>query len=93
MAGPFEVSGTFVVVRLKDRKDPDLAEFEKNKVQLTRDAELTKWEQVLGDWTQARCLEAKQGHRISVNADVLRYEDSSETPAYEPCSPRRQFGG
>ncbi|MFL5304037.1 MAG: SurA N-terminal domain-containing protein [Polyangia bacterium] len=93
VAGPFEVSGTFVVVRLKDRKDPDLTEFEKNKVQLTRDAELTKWEQVLGDWTQARCLEAKQGHRISVNADVLRYEDSSETPAYEPCSPRRQFGG
>ncbi|MES1205382.1 MAG: SurA N-terminal domain-containing protein [Pseudomonadota bacterium] len=93
VAGPFEVSGTFVVVRLKDRKDPDLAEFEKNKVQLTRDAELTKWEQVLGDWTQARCLEAKQGHRITVNADVLRYEDSSETPAYEPCSPRRQFGG
>ncbi|HVY37619.1 MAG TPA: SurA N-terminal domain-containing protein, partial [Polyangia bacterium] len=93
VAGPFEVSGTFVVVRLKERKEPDLAEFEKNKVQLTRDAELTKWEQVLGDWTQARCLEAKQGHRISVNADVLRYEDSSETPAYEPCSPRRQFGG
>ncbi|HVT07044.1 MAG TPA: SurA N-terminal domain-containing protein [Polyangia bacterium] len=93
VAGPFEVSGTFVVVRLKDRKEPDLAEFEKNKVQLTRDAELTKWEQVMGDWTQARCLEAKQGHRISVNADVLRYEDSSETPAYEPCSPRRQFGG
>jgi parvulin-like peptidyl-prolyl isomerase len=93
VAGPFEVSGTFVVVRLKDRKEPDLAEFEKNKVQLTRDAALTKWEQVLGDWTQARCLEAKQGHRISVNADVLRYEDSSETPAYEPCSPRRQFGG
>jgi peptidyl-prolyl cis-trans isomerase D len=93
IAGPFEVSGTFVVVRLKDRKDADLAEFEKNKVQLTRDAELTKWEQVLGDWTQARCLEAKQGHQISVNADVLRYEDSSEAPAYEPCSPRRQFGG
>jgi peptidyl-prolyl cis-trans isomerase D len=93
IAGPFEVSGTFVVVRLKDRKDADLAEFEKNKVQLTRDAELTKWEQVLGDWTQARCLEAKQGHQISVNADVLRYEDSGEAPAYEPCSPRRQFGG
>jgi len=93
VAGPFEVSGTFVVVRLKERKDPDLAEFEKNKVQLTRDAELTKWEQVLTDWTQARCVEAKQAHRISVNTDVLRYEDSSEPPPYEPCSPRRLFGG
>ncbi len=93
VAGPFEVSGTFVVVRLKERKEPDMTEFDKNRVQLTRDAELTKWEQVLTDWTQARCLEAKQAHRISVNTDVLRYEDSSEPPPYEPCSPRRLFGG
>lgn len=93
VAGPFEVSGTFIVVRLKERKEPDMTDFEKNRVQLTRDAELTKWEQVLTDWTQARCQEAKASHRITVNPDVLRYEDSSEPPPYEPCSPRRLFGG
>jgi peptidyl-prolyl cis-trans isomerase D len=94
VAGPFEVSGTFVVVRLKERKEPDMSEFDKKKVDLTREAELTKWEQVLTDWTQARCVEAKQAHRISVNTDVLRYEENnSEPPAYEPCSPRRLFGG
>jgi peptidyl-prolyl cis-trans isomerase D len=93
VAGPFEVSGTFVVVRLKERKDPDMSEFDKKKVDLTRESQLTKWEQVLTDWTQAHCVEAKQAHRISVNTDVLRYEDSGEPPAYEPCSPRRLFGG
>jgi peptidyl-prolyl cis-trans isomerase D len=93
VAGPFEVSGTSVVVRLKERKDPDMSEFDRKKVELTREAELTKWEQVLTDWTQARCVEAKQSRRISVNNDVLRYEDSSEPPPYEPCSPRRLFGG
>jgi peptidyl-prolyl cis-trans isomerase D len=93
IAGPFEVSGTFVVARLKERKDPDMAEFEKRKVELAHEAELTKWERVLTDWTQARCTEAKQAKRISVNTDVLRYEDSGEPPSYEPCSPRRPFGG
>jgi len=92
-AGPFEVGGTFVVVRLKDRKDPDLVDFEKRKVELAREAELTKWERVLTDWTTARCQEAKQAKRISVNTDVLKYDDGSEPPAYEPCAPHRPFGG
>jgi peptidyl-prolyl cis-trans isomerase D len=93
LAGPFDVNGTFVIARLKERKDPDLAEFEKHKIELSREAELTKWERVLTDWTQARCMEAKEARRININTDVLRYEDSSEPPPYEPCVPHRQFGG
>jgi peptidyl-prolyl cis-trans isomerase D len=93
LAGPFDVNGTSIVVRLKERKDPDLAEFEKHRIELARDAELTKWERVLTDWVQARCVEAKDGKRINVNTDVLRYEDSSDPPPYEPCVPHRQFGG
>ncbi|MDB4982400.1 MAG: peptidylprolyl cis-trans isomerase [Myxococcales bacterium] len=95
VAGPFLVSDTWYVVRLKERKDPDLVEFDKKKDDLTRDAELTKWREVLTDWTRARCLEAKDGKRIQVNRDVLRYEDSNEPPAYEPClpPPPRQLGG
>jgi len=93
IAGPFEVGGTFVVVRLKERKDPDLAEFERRKVDLTREAELVKWERVLTDWTTARCQEAKAARRINVNTDLLKYEEGGETPAYEPCSPHRPLGG
>ena len=95
VAGPFEVSDNWYVVRLKERKDPDLADFDKKKDELARDAELTKWREVLGDWTRARCLEAKDAKRIQVNRDVLRYEDSNEPPPYEPCigQQQRQLGG
>jgi peptidyl-prolyl cis-trans isomerase D len=93
LAGPFEVAGSWVIVRLKERKDPDLADFDKKKDELARDAELTKWIEVLTDWTKARCVEAKDGKKIQVNRDVLRYEDTGEPPAYEPCVSRRQLGG
>jgi peptidyl-prolyl cis-trans isomerase D len=93
LAGPFEVAGSWIIVRLKERKDPDMAEFEKKKDELASDAELTKWIEVLTDWTQARCLEAKAAKRIQINRDELRYEDSGEPPPYEPCQGRRQLGG
>jgi len=96
LAGPFEVAGSWVVVRLKERKDPDMAEFDKKKDELARDAELTKYGEVLGDWTHARCLEARDAKRIQINRDELRYEDSGEAPLYEPCmsaGSRRAFGG
>lgn len=93
LAGPFEIAGSYVIVRLKERKDPDMAEFEKKKMELQRDAELTKWMEVLSDWSHNRCVEAKTARRITINHDVLRYEDSAEPPPYEPCVPRRLFGG
>jgi peptidyl-prolyl cis-trans isomerase D len=93
VAGPFEIAGSYVVVRLKERKEPDLAEFDKKKMELQRDAELTKWIEVLTDWSHDRCIEARNAKRILINREVLRYEDSSEPPPYEPCMPRRMFGG
>jgi peptidyl-prolyl cis-trans isomerase D len=93
LAGPFDVNGDLIVVRLKERKDPDPAELEKKKLDLQRDAKLVKWMEVMTDWTHARCVEAKDAKRIQVNGDVLRYEDSSEPPPYEPCISRRALGG
>jgi peptidyl-prolyl cis-trans isomerase D len=90
VAGPFEVSDNWYVVRLKERKDPDLAEFDKKKDDLAREAELQKWGEILGDWTRERCLEAKAAKRIQVNRDVLKYDDSNEPPAYEPCLGQQQ---
>jgi peptidyl-prolyl cis-trans isomerase D len=95
LAGPFDVAGSSIIVRLKERKDADPAEFEKKKGELVRDAELTKWIEVLTDWTHARCVEARDAKRIQINRDELRYEDSGEPPPYEPClgGGRRMFGG
>lgn len=93
VAGPFEIAGSWVIVRLKERKEPDLAEFAKKKLELQRDAELTKATEVLTDWSHDRCVEARNGRRILINREVLRYDDSSDPPPYEPCMPRRMFGG
>jgi parvulin-like peptidyl-prolyl isomerase len=93
LAGPFEVADSWIVVRLKERKDPDLAEFEKQKSELVRDAERDKWEEVMSDWARARCVEVKQTKGIRINRDVLKYEDNNEPPQYEPCAPPKQFIG
>jgi peptidyl-prolyl cis-trans isomerase D len=88
LAGPFQIAGSYVVVRLKQRTDPDPAEWSKKKDELVRDAERRKQMRVVTDWTQARCQELKSAKKIQVNADVLKYEDSAAPPPYEPCLPR-----
>ena len=70
-----------------------MAEFEKKKLELQRDAELNKW--MRGPHRLvARALPRGEGRQADpLNRDVLRYEDSTEPPPYEPCMPRRMFGG
>ena len=86
LAGPFEVAGSFVVVRLKERKDPDPAELEKKKGELRRDAELVKWNDVLTSWVKARCQEEKAAGHVTVNKAVIRYEENQPPSPYEPCA-------
>jgi peptidyl-prolyl cis-trans isomerase D len=90
--GPMEVSGSYIVAKLKERKQPDMAEFEKKKVELVRDASLVKGEEVVSEWSMKRCLEAKDSKRLAVNRDLLRYESGPEgVVAYEPCTPPMRF--
>lgn len=95
LAGPFSIGDNFYIIRLKERKDPDLADFEKRKLELAHEAEQAKGDRVLSDWTHAACVEAKEARRISVNLDVLKYgEEQNEQVSYEPCSTRHGlFGG
>ena len=74
-AGPFEINDSFVIARLKERKEPNLADYDKKKPELVREAELAKGERVLGDWTRARCVEAKDAKRIYVVP--FNYEDNT----------------
>ena len=85
LAGPVEVAGSFVVVRLKERKDPDPKELETKKADLQRDAELVKWNEVMTNWVKARCQEEKAAGHITVNRSVLKYDDNLPAIQYEPC--------
>ncbi len=88
VAGPIEELGSFIVVKLKERKEPDMAEFEKNKTGLVEDAAKRKGSLVVMEWALERCREARDAKRIQVNNDVLRYEGGPEGAiSYEPCSP------
>jgi len=91
-AGPIEELGSFMVVKLKERKQPDLAEFEKNKVGLIEDAAKRKSGMVVMEWALQRCREARDAKQIEVNAELLRYEGGPEGAIqYEPCSPPQMF--
>jgi len=85
LAGPIEVAGSFVIVRLKERKDPDPKELETKKADLQRDAELVKWNEVMTNWVKARCQEEKAAGHITVNRNVLKYDDGQPPAPYEPC--------
>jgi len=92
VAGPIEELGSYMVVKLKERKEPDLAEFEKNKVGLIEDAAKRKSGMVVMEWALQRCREARDAKQIEVNADLLRYEGGPEGAVqYEPCSPPQMF--
>jgi peptidyl-prolyl cis-trans isomerase D len=88
LAGPIEEVGSFIVVKLKEHKQPDLAEFEKNKIGLLEDAAKRKGSMVVMEWALERCREARDSKQIQVNTDLLRYEGGPEGAIqYEPCTP------
>jgi peptidyl-prolyl cis-trans isomerase D len=92
VAGPIEELGSFIVVKLKEHKQPDLAEFEKHKVGLVEDAAKRKAGMVVLEWSLDRCREARDAKQIEVNTDLLRYEGGAEGAVqYEPCSPPQMF--
>jgi peptidyl-prolyl cis-trans isomerase D len=92
VAGPIEELGSYMVVKLKERKEPDLAEFEKNKVGLIEDAAKRKSGMVVMEWSLQRCREARDAKQIEVNSELLRYEGGPEGAIqYEPCSPPQMF--
>ncbi|MDX2022068.1 MAG: SurA N-terminal domain-containing protein [Deltaproteobacteria bacterium] len=91
--GPVEVASSFVVVRLKERKTADPAEFEKSKATETQMAETVKSYQVMTEWSQNRCKQVQQSSGIKVNDQILVYPDGKKGLVdYKPCTPASPFG-
>jgi parvulin-like peptidyl-prolyl isomerase len=92
VAGPYDVSGSWVIVRAKEHKDPDFSDFDKRKAELVREYQRSKYAEVLDTWSKQRCVEARDEGRIKVNDEVLSYEGGpgpaarpAEKSKYEPC--------
>jgi peptidyl-prolyl cis-trans isomerase D len=91
-AGPFDVGSAWVVVRVKEHHDPDLADFEKRKGEIIREYERTKWAELVDNWSKQKCAEVRDDGRIKVNGEVLEYEVGGKSPvAYQPCSAKGPF--
>ena len=91
--GPVEVASSYVFVRLKERKDPDPAEFEKGKATEAQMASTVKSYQVLTEWSLNRCRHVAQSSGIDVNDQILVYPDGKKgLLPYKPCTPASPFG-
>jgi peptidyl-prolyl cis-trans isomerase D len=92
VAGPFDVGSAWVVVRVKEHHDPDLADFEKRKNEIVREYERNKWAELVDSWSKQKCVEVRDDGRIKVNSDVLEYEVAGKNPLkYEPCAQKAPF--
>ena len=92
VAGPFDVGTGYVVVRVKEHKDPDLADFEKRKSDIVRDAERSKWAELVDTWSKQRCIEVRDDGRIKINNEALEYEGVGKgVSKYEPCAMKPMF--
>jgi peptidyl-prolyl cis-trans isomerase D len=92
VAGPFDAGSAWVVVRVKEHRDPDLADFEKRKSEIIREYERTKWAELVDNWSKQKCAEVRDEGRIKVNGEVLEYEvGGKSTVAYQPCSAKGPY--
>ncbi|HNO68158.1 MAG TPA: peptidylprolyl isomerase [Pseudomonadota bacterium] len=94
--GPLEISGSFVVATLKERKEPDLAEFEKKKDELSAEYGRTKWARLVTEYARHACVAANADGKLKVNATIISDEPPARRGAapalaaskYEPCKDR-----
>lgn len=85
--GPFELADGYVIATLKERKEPDMADWEKRKSEIIDEYKRTKAAEVMQAWNRRRCVEVKAASRIKVNPETLAYEGGGPPAKYEPCTP------
>jgi parvulin-like peptidyl-prolyl isomerase len=87
---PVKVGDTWVVFGVANRHEADLAEFAKQREQLTRTMLSTRQNQVYEDYISAVQQRMKQDGKIKVYQDVLANLEESE-PEIPPVTQRPQF--
>ena len=100
VAGPFEVASAYVLVQVKEKKEPDDKDFEKRHRELEDEAAHVKWSSAVSSWAKDRCLEVRDAGHIHIADDILAYEGiptarpgqgPGEKAAYVPCAGHMPF--
>jgi peptidyl-prolyl cis-trans isomerase D len=87
---PLKVGDDFVVLGVTNRQEADLAEFAKQREQLTQTMLTAKQDQVYEDYISAVQQRMKQNGKIKIYSDVLANLEDSE-PEVAPQPQRPQF--
>ena len=86
---PVKVGDTFVVLGVTNRQEADLAEFAKQRDQLTQTMLAAKQNQIYDDYISAVQQRMKQDGKIKIYRDVLtKLEDSEPEVAPQPQRPQ-----
>lgn len=91
--GPVAIGDSWVVVVLKERQEPDLADFEKRKAEIVSDYARVKWSVFKSELTHDACVSALSNGKLRVNNDLLTSPGAAAGPLaallgnrkYEPC--------
>ena len=86
---PIKIGDSWVIIGAKKRTEADLAEFAKQRDQLTQAALSTKQNDVLEDYINAISTRLKQDGKIKIYKDVLARAADDEDVAAPPARPRR----
>ncbi|MEP6717671.1 MAG: SurA N-terminal domain-containing protein [bacterium] len=84
---PVKVGDNWVIVGVKLRTDADLADFAKQRQQLTQTMQSERQNQVFDDYVAAVTQRMKQAGKIKIYTDVLNSLEEDE-PAAEPARPQ-----
>lgn len=88
LIGPIETSNAVLLAVVKERKEPDWKEFEKDKETWMEKHRLLKASHVLKQWSVQQCSQAKVSRSLEVNQNILLEENKDKMPVqppYEPC--------
>ena len=100
LAGPFEVGGSYVVARVKEKKEADLKDFDKRRLELEKEAARGKWFATVDAWSKQRCVETRDAGKIRVSDEIMTYDGAAapgrvlmnvDKAGYVPCSARAPF--
>jgi parvulin-like peptidyl-prolyl isomerase len=85
---PVKAGDNWVIIGVKARTEPDLAEFAKQRLQLTQTMLGERQNQVFDDYVAAVPQRMKQAGKIKIYAEVLNSMEEDEPVAAPPQRPQ-----
>ena len=85
----YEGDGSFLVIQLISKSEPDAKEFEKEADRMTEELRAERAQAFVEEWLQERCEKLAKDGKIKPNPGLIRETDDKgnvlPTTEYRPC--------